>query len=370
MSNTVLEVQKLGQAIWYDFIRRSLITSGEFQQLIDKGVSGVTSNPSIFEKAIVGSTDYDADLLTLCSMDTEAEAAYETLALEDIRQAANLLRPVYDRTGGNDGYVSLEVNPALAYDTERTTSEARRLFSILDLPNIMIKVPATLEGLPAIRTLISEGININVTLIFSLEMYAQVRDAYITGIEDLALKGGDIARVASVASFFVSRIDTATDAQLTRMIDQGRANLKGLLGKAAIANAKLAYEAFQETFGSERFAALSGKGARAQRPLWASTSTKNPAYHDVIYVDGLIGADTVNTLPPDTLDAFLDHGKAQLTLAKGVGQARQTLTALEEAGINMDAITDQLLIDGVKAFADSFEKLLAGVKKKREMIAG
>ncbi|MFC2122415.1 bifunctional transaldolase/phosoglucose isomerase [Bacteroidota bacterium] len=362
--NSIQQSQQLGQAVWFDYIRRGMLKSGELQQLIDRGISGLTSNPTIFEKAIVGNSDYDEALLPLARSDKTIEEIFESLAIEDIRAAVDFLRPIYDESKGIHGYASLEVNPLLAADTEGTIKEARRLFATLDRPNVMIKVPATPEGIPAISQLISEGININVTLIFSLDSYQQVREAYITGLEDLVRNGGDPGRVASVASFFVSRVDTAVDAQLEELIQQG-ITLKSLLGKAAVANAKLAYQAFKETFQSERFAALKAKGARVQRPLWASTGTKNPAYSDLLYVEPLIGPDTVNTMPPATIDAFLEHGHAENTLEKGISEAEETFEALKAAGINMETITTKLLTDGVKAFADSFEQLLAGIDEKK-----
>ncbi len=297
MTNSLQEVQLLGQSIWYDNIRRGLIKSGELSSLIELGVSGVTSNPTIFEKAIAGSTDYDETLLELSKGDKSTQELFEAFAIEDIRAAADLLRPIYDRTGGADGFASLEVSPTLAHDTEGTIAEAVRLFAALDRPNVMVKVPATPEGIPAIRSLIGRGINVNVTLIFSRDAYRQVADAYIAGLEDLAASGGDVSKVASVASFFVSRLDSTIDALLEESIRSGVRNLKELLGKSAIANTTLAYRDFKAIFGNATFTALKGKGARVQRPLWASTGTKNPAYSDVLYLDSLIGPDTVNTVP-------------------------------------------------------------------------
>ncbi|MCZ6789931.1 MAG: transaldolase, partial [Chloroflexi bacterium] len=291
MTDPIQEAQRLGQAIWYDNIRRGLLTSGELQRLIEQGVTGVTSNPTIFEKAVAGSTDYDDALADLSRTDKSVPEIYESLAIQDIQDTADLLRPVYEHTNGADGYISLEVSPALAHDTDGTVAEAQRLFKTLDRRNVMIKVPATPEGIPAVRRLIGKGININVTLIFSLVAYEHVREAYIAGLEDLAEAGGDLSSVASVASFFVSRVDTAVDSMLEERISQGRDDLKALLGKAANANAKLAYEAFKSTFGSGRFAALRAKGARVQRPLWASTGTKNPAYSEVLYIEPLVGQD-------------------------------------------------------------------------------
>ena len=364
MSNPVQDVQRLGQSIWYDNIRRGLLDSGELKRLIEMGVTGLTSNPTIFEKAIAGSTDYDEALTELARSDKSVDQSYEALVIEDIRTTADLLRPIYDRTGGVDGYASLEVSPKLAHDTAGTTAEARRLFGALDKPNVMIKVPATSEGIPAIRQLISEGININVTLIFSLEAYRQVMEAYIAGLEEYVAAGGDPSRIASVASFFVSRVDTAVDTLLEERMRQGAPDVKALMGKAAIANAKLAYREFQQVFGEERFSSLKGQQARPQRPLWASTSTKNPAYSDLMYVEALIGPDTVDTLPPATLTALLEYGKSGLTLQKGTDQAEEHIEALEKAGISMVQVTDNLLADGVKSFADSFDKLLSNISEK------
>jgi transaldolase/glucose-6-phosphate isomerase len=365
MTSRVQEVQRLGQSVWYDNIRRGLIRSGELQKLIDVGVSGVTSNPTIFEKAIAGSTDYDEALLGLAQDAKSTQELFEALAIEDIRAAADLLRPVYDRTNGADGYASLEVSPELAHNTGGTISEAKRLFAALDRPNVMVKVPATPEGISAIRHLIGQGININVMLIFSLDAYQQVGEAYIAGLEDLARTGGEVSKVASVASFFVSRVDTAVDGQLEEGIRDGREDLKDLLGKAAIANAKLAYRDFKVLFGDERFAALREKGAMVQRPLWASTGTKSPAYSDVLYVESLIGPDTVNTVPPATLSAFLDHGGAGATLEQDVEEAARQTQSLAAAGIDIEQITAKLLADGLESFAESFRTLLANIEDKK-----
>ena len=365
MTNPVQEARRLGQSIWYDNIRRGLFTSGEMSRLIEIGVTGVTSNPTIFEKAVAGSVDYDETLAAMGRASSSVLDTYEALATEDIRATADLLRPVYDSTRGDDGYACLEVSPRLAHDTEGTISEARRLFATLGRLNVMIKVPATPEGVPAIRRLIGDGINVNVTLIFSLEAYRQVRDAYVAGLEDLVSAGGDPTKVASVASFFLSRVDTVVDGILEQRIRQGHEELKALLGKTAIASGKLAYRAFNTTFADERFAALRRKGARVQRPLWASTGTKNPAYSDLLYVESIIGQDTVNTMPPATLAAFLEHGHATSTLRLGVTEAEQTLEALEAAGISMEEVTDKLLADGVRAFAESFDKLMANIEEKR-----
>ncbi len=370
MVNTIRQANQLGQSIWYDNIGRGMIESGELQQLIDLGVSGLTANPSIFEKAISGSSDYDDALLRLASEGKSVNEIYETLAMSDIRAAADLLRPAYDASVGADGYASLEVNPHLAGDTAGTVAEARRFFHELDRPNVLIKVPATPEGIPAIRQLIGDGVNVNVTLIFSLDAYLQVQEAYISGLEDLAGRGGDVSRVASVASFFVSRVDTAVDNALAGLStpNGNGAGFANLMGQAAVANAKLAYQAFQDTFGSERFARLRERGARVQRPLWASTGTKNPEYSDVLYVDTLLGPDTVNTMPDATMEAFLDHGRAALTVTEGVTEAAASLDGVAAAGVSLDEITAQLLADGVKAFADSFDLLMDNIERKRSQL--
>ena len=353
------ELAELGQAIWVDYIRRTFITSGELQRLAEQGVRGVTSNPSIFEKAIAGSDDYDETLSELAAQDKSVAEIYEALAFEDIRAAADTLRPVYDETGGADGYVSLEVSPTLAHDSEGTIAEARRLYSTLDRPNVMIKVPATPAGMPAIETLIGEGINVNVTLMFSLDHYEAVTEAYITGLERLVQAGGDPSQVASVASFFLSRIDTVVDRALDEMGEDE------LQGKIAIASAKVTYARFGEIFRGERWAALAARGARAQRPLWASTSTKNPDYPDTMYVDSLIGPHTVNTVPPQTLTAYLDHGLVARTLEEGSDEAKSQLARLVELGVDLEAITDTLQVEGVEAFAQSFESLMESIAAKR-----
>jgi len=355
------ELATLGQAVWFDYIRRSFMASGEFQALIEAGLRGVTSNPSILEKAIAGSADYDDKLVELAAAGRSAEEIYEALALEDIRQAADLLLPVYDKTLGLDGYVSLEVSPTLAHDTQGTIEDARRLFTALDRPNAMIKVPATDEGIPAIETLIGEGININATLMFSLDHYDAVAGAYIAGLEKLAARAGNISRVASVASFFVSRVDTAVDLALAAI---GTPEAEALLGTIAIANSKLAYARFGATFSGGRWDALRSLGARVQRPLWASTSTKNPLYPDTLYVDRLIGPDTVNTIPPATLGAFRDHGTVALTLEKDWDEAQDQVARLGDVEVDLDAITDRLQDEGVAAFAKSFEALLNSVSEK------
>lgn len=356
------ELTQLGQSIWYDNIRRALLDSGELQTLLDDGVMGVTSNPSIFEKAIGGSSDYDTAIKGLAASTQTAVQIYESLALEDIRRTADLLRPIYKATNGVDGFISLEVSPTLAHDTAGTIADARRFFAALDRPNVMIKVPATPAGIPAIKTLIGEGINVNVTLIFSLSHYEAVAEAYLAGLETLAANGGDLSRVASVASFFISRVDTAVDDQLAAA---GNSDLQGKIG---IANAKVAYGRFRQIFSGPRWAALAEKGARVQRPLWASTGSKNPAYPDTLYIDQLIGADTVNTVPPATLTAFRDHGTVAAPLGENLDEALDQLAQLAALNIDLNAITQKLQDDGVAAFAKSFESLIASVAAKRQKL--
>lgn len=358
----MIELAKLGQSIWFDYIKRDLITSGELQKLIDMGLRGMTSNPTIFDKAISGSTDYDDDIRQLLDKNHSTEEVYESLALKDISMAADLLLPVYRNTNGYDGYVSIEVNPHLAHKTDETIEQAKRLFKTLNRPNIMVKIPGTLEGLPAITEVIGSGVNVNVTLIFSNEIYKQVAEAYIKGLEKLDADGGDISKIASVASFFVSRVDTSCDKEL-----EAKGN-KELMGKIAIANSKIAYELSHEIFSGERWENLKLKGAKVQRLLWASTGTKNPDYPDTLYVDELIGAETVNTIPPATLDAFLDHGKLKVTLDKNLNEAREQLTKLAQLGIDLNKITDKLQMDGVKSFADSFDSLMKSISEKVETL--
>jgi transaldolase/glucose-6-phosphate isomerase len=355
------------QSVWLDYIRRSLITSGELQRLIrEDGLRGVTSNPAIFEKAITGSSDYADTLAKLAAERLEPKALYERLAIADIQDAADILLPVYTGSKLRDGYVSLEVSPYLARDTQGTLDEARRLWTAVGRPNVMIKVPATPEGIPAIETLIAEGINVNVTLLFSQDAYEAVANGYLRGLERRAAAGGEIANVASVASFFISRIDSAIDAMLEER-SKGNANaglLKSLQGKVAIANAKLTYQRFGELFAGARWDALATKGAQAQRVLWASTSTKNAAYRDTIYVEELIGANTVNTIPPATFDAFRDHGRLRASLTEDLEAAHDTMESLARVGISMKAVTDKLLDEGLKLFVDAFDKLLAAVNSR------
>ncbi len=368
--NPLKELLKYGQSVWLDYIRRNLITTGELKRLIaEDGLRGMTSNPSIFEKAIAGSTDYTDFLNSLKGKtDLDAKARYELLAIRDIQDATDLMRPVYDSAKCKDGFVSLEVSPYLANDTQGTIAEARRLWKAVGRDNVMIKVPGTPEGLPAIEQLVSEGMNINVTLLFAQEVYEEVAEAYIAGLEKYAASGGDLSRVASVASFFISRIDTLIDSiindKLKATNDPAQQTLlKSILGKVAIANGKLTYQKYLKIFSGPRWEALAEKGAQTQRVLWASTSTKNPNYRDVLYVEELIGKDTVNTIPPATFDAFRDHGKLRESLTENIEAAHETMEALAKAGINIKDVTDKLTKDGVKLFADAFDQLLAAVEK-------
>jgi transaldolase/glucose-6-phosphate isomerase len=369
-ANPLTQLQTFGQSIWLDYIRRDLLKDGELQRLItEDGLRGMTSNPAIFEKAIAGSTQYQDFLDSLAGRtDLDAKGRYELLAIRDIQDAADLLRPVYQSTKKRDGYVSLEVSPYLAHDTNGSIAEARRLWKTVSRENIMIKIPGTAEGIPAIRQLLSEGININVTLLFAQPVYEEVAAAFIDGVEKFAASGGDVSKLASVASFFISRIDSLVDSlvgdKLKTETDAARkAKLQGILGKVAIANGKLTYEAYQRIFSSPRWKALAAKGAQTQRVLWASTSTKNPNYRDVLYIEELIGPDTVNTVPPATLDAFRDHGKPRQSLTEDLDGARKTMADLAAVGIVMKDVTDKLTADGVKLFADAFDTLLAAVEK-------
>ncbi|MBI5946191.1 MAG: bifunctional transaldolase/phosoglucose isomerase [Chloroflexi bacterium] len=360
MSESIKKLTSLGQSLWYDNIQRKLIENGELKAMIQRGdIRGVTSNPTIFQNAIAKTNDYDAALIPLAWSGWDAEKIFWQLAIEDIQEACDLFRPLYDETKGGDGYVSLEVSPYLANETDATAKQAKELWERVNRPNLMVKIPATKAGIPAIRQTIAAGINVNVTLIFSLERYAEVMDAYLSGLEDRASQNLPVNMIASVASFFVSRVDTKIDPKLP--------NDSNLLGKAAIANAKLAYAAFEEIFTSARFATLKARfGARVQRPLWASTGTKNPAYSDTVYVDNLIGPDTVNTVPPATLDAFRDHGNASITITRGLDEAKNQIAELESAGISMKQVTDELEDEGVKSFADAFKVLLDVVEDRRK----
>jgi transaldolase/glucose-6-phosphate isomerase len=365
----------LGQSPWLDFIRRNFIQDGSLKKLVDEdGLGGVTSNPSIFEKAMGGGPDYDAQFKELAaSGDMDANSLYETMAVTDIQHATEVLRPVFDRTEGLDGFVSLEVSPYLALRMDETVSEARRLWKWVDRPNLMVKVPGTPECVPAIRTLIEDGININVTLLFSIDAYKQVAEAYMAGLEARLAKGEDISRISSVASFFVSRIDTAIDKKIDERIkdnDKEADALRALRGRVAIANAKLAYDWYRETIAGKRWAALKEKGANPQRLLWASTGTKDKAYSDVLYVEELIGRDTVNTMPPATMDAFRDHGKPRESLTENLDEARHILAEADRLGLDLPDVTKQLVEDGVRLFADAADHLLAAVAAKRAQLAG
>lgn len=359
-----------GQSMWLDYIRRDLFTTGKLKAMIeDDGLRGMTSNPSIFEKAIADSSLYDDVLHSLATQKgLSATAKFEQIAIRDIQDAADALRGVYEGSNYRDGYVSLEVSPLLAMNTQETIDEARRLWKTVQRENVMIKVPGTTAGLPAIQQLIGEGININVTLLFAQEVYVKVAEAYVAGLETLASRGGNLKKMAGVASFFISRIDTLIDGKLNEKLKSAsdanqQALYKSLLGKVAIANGKLTYQKYQKIFSGPRWEKLAAKGAQTQRVLWASTSTKNPAYRDVIYVEELIGPDTVNTMPPATIDAFRDHGKLRNSLTEDVTGAQKTMDDLAKAGISMKEVTDKLTEDGVKQFADAFEKLLAAVER-------
>jgi transaldolase/glucose-6-phosphate isomerase len=376
-ANPLRGLSDFGQSVWLDYIRRSLITSGELKRLVvEDGLRGVTSNPAIFEKAIVGSTDYESVIESKESAGLDAKGLYEKIAVKDVQDAADILRPVYDESKRHDGYVSLEVSPLLANDTAGTLQEARRLWKTVGRENLMVKVPATPEGIQAVRQLISEGINVNVTLLFSRDVYEQVANAYIEGLTARAASGADVSRIASVASFFVSRIDSKLDAQITNQLKTAtdpteRARLSGLLGKVAIANAKLAYYRFTELYSGEAWAALAKKGAQPQRLLWASTSTKNPGYRDVLYVEELIGPSTVNTIPPATFNAFREHGRLRMSLTEDLENAADTMESVERAGISMETVTSTLLDEGLRQFVDAFAQLLeaTGSRRSRESAA-
>ncbi|MBI4892132.1 MAG: transaldolase [Acidobacteria bacterium] len=362
IDNPLTRLAALGQSLWLDYIRRDLIVSGELLRLIEEdGLRGMTSNPSIFEKAIAGSHDYDEDIRALALAGKSVQAIYEVLSVRDVQSAADEFRPLYEKTDGKDGYVSLEVNPHLAHDTKGTIDEARQLWDTLRRPNVFIKVPATAEGLPAIQQLIGEGISVNVTLLFGLPRYRQVAEAYIAGIEARAARGEAVNHVASVASFFVSRIDGLVDPLLEKLAAQGgeKADIaKMVRGQVAISSAKAAYQIYKEIFGTDRWRMLAAQGACVQRLLWASTSTKNPDYSDVKYVEALIGPETVNTVPPETLDAYRDHGDPKARLEQDVAEAGRILARLPELGISLDEVTRQLEDEGVEKFNQPFDKLM------------
>jgi transaldolase len=373
MGSQLKDLAAAGQSVWLDNINRSMFSSGELKKLIGDGLRGQTSNPTIFEKAIGHGSDYDEQLKTLIGGERDAQKLFEALAIDDIRAACDLFKPVFETTRGLDGYVSLEVSPTLAHDAQATTAAAARLWKAVDRPNVMIKIPGTPECLASIRASIAAGININVTLLFSVEQYTAAANAYIDGIDDRLKAGLPVDAVASVASVFVSRIDSTIDKRIDDKIAAGGpASLADLKGKAGIANLKLTYARFEELFRGERFTALKAKGAKAQRPLWASTSTKNPAYDDLMYVVTVVGTDTVNTMPPKTMEALMDHGKIVAdTIHTDVASGTAAIDALEaQAGIALAAVTDQLVAEGVTSFANSFEDLLAAITGKADQLAG
>ena len=358
--NKLVKLKDFGQSVWSDNISREMLRSGELKRLFDEdGLTGFTSNPTIFQKAMASGTLYDADMEAYASAGMTTAQIFEKLAVADIKDGLDLLRPIYDRLQGRDGFGSMEVSPYLAHDTEGSMAEARHFFKVVDRPNLMVKIPAAPEGIPAIEELTAEGRNINITLIFSLDAYKQVAEAYIKGLERFVAQGGDPSRVASVASFFVSRVDTLVDKKLA-----GRPEEEALRGKAGIANSKMAYELFQGYFSGPRWEALAARGARVQRMLWASTSTKDPRYPDTMYADALIGPETVDTMPDQTIEAFRDHGHPALTITQGLDQAKADIAALEAAGIHMKDVTQELLDAGIQSFSDSFDKLMSGLSLK------
>ncbi len=373
-TNPLQQIAQHGQSVWYDNISREII-NGELKRLIEEdGVVGQTSNPNFFKEAIVGRTEYDAQMRDLVQHGKSTEEIYEVLTTEDVRACCDIFAPVFARTKGADGYVSIEVSPLLAHKTEETTAEARRLWQVVGRPNLMIKIPAAPESIPAIKQVLSEGLNVNVTLIFSIPSYKEVMSAYIEALEARASRGEAIDKIASVGSFFVSRVDVMVDKMLEVKIKSTndaaeKARLQALLGKAAIANAKEAYHVFQETFSGPRWEALAAKGAKVQRPLWASTGAKNPAYRDILYAEELIGPDTVDTMGPPTIAAFRDHGVARNSVGENYAGAQHVLAELEAVGINMEKVTQDLQDAGIQQFADSFEAIIADVSKKREAFA-
>ena len=367
-SNPLAEIQQFGQSIWLDFLHRRILDSGELKRLIEEdNIRGVTSNPAIFQKAIGDSDVYDEEIRRLAVKGKSADEIYETLVVGDIQMAADLLRQMYDKSEGAHGFISLEVNPHLAHKTEESITEARKYWSLLDRPNVLIKIPATQEGLPAISTLISEGINVNVTLLFGLPRYRKVAEAYISGLEEREARGKPLANISSVASFFLSRIDVLVDPLLKKKRDAGgrEGELAGsLIGKVAVASAKKAYQIYNELFTSERFLRLADKGARTQRVLWASTSTKNPDYSDIKYVEPLIGPETVNTMPEETLDAYRDHGNPAARLEEDLDKSEKVLADLAAVGIDIDRVTQQLEDEGVEKFNRPFDKLLQSIEQR------
>ncbi|TMC42257.1 MAG: transaldolase [Chloroflexi bacterium] len=374
MTNPLLQLKALGQSVWYDNIDRSQLVSGQFKRLLDEdGICGVTANPTIFEKSISSGHAYDEQINQLIREGKSTNEIYEALIIQDIRTVADILRPIYDSANRQDGLVSLEVSPDLAHDTEGTLSEVRRFWKMVDRPNLMIKIPGTPEGIPAVLQALTEGINVNITLIFSISTYRQVAEAFISALEARRAAGEDISHMASVASFFVSRVDTLVDKLLEDKVKATsntteQQHLKSLEGKAAIANARLVYQDFKKIFNTPRFAALKQAGAYVQRPLWASTSTKNPAYRDVLYAEELIGPDTVDTMPLETIENFRDHGRVRLSIEDNLEEAHQVFDALEKIGIHYDQVTQQLQDEGVQKFADSFHTLFEGIAEKRKAI--
>ena len=374
IDNPLLQLKPLEQSVWYDNIDRGQLVSGQFKRLLDEdGVSGVTANPTIFQKSISHGQAYDEQMTQLIKAGKSTSDIYEALIIQDIQTVADMLHTIYETTSRQDGFVSLEVSPDLAHDTEGTLAEVRRFWKMVNRPNLMIKIPGTPEGIPAIRQALTEGININITLIFSIDDYRQVAEAYITALEERNAAGQDISHIASVASFFVSRVDTLVDKLLEDKIKATndkteQQKLKSLEGKAAVANARLVYEEFKHIFGTPRFETLRHSGAHVQRPLWASTSTKNPAYRDVLYAEELIGPNTVDTMPFETVEKFRDHGRVILTVENDLPQARAALEALEQVGIHYDQVTKQLQDEGVQKFADSFHELFQGIEQKKQAI--
>jgi transaldolase/glucose-6-phosphate isomerase len=375
MVNRLQALEAEGQAVWLDYLDRSFLAEGGLARLIEEdGLTGVTSNPSIFEKAIGHGNDYDEQIAQLVrGGETDLAAVYERLAVTDIQAAADALRPVYDRLDGADGFASIEVSPALALSTQGTIDEARRLWAAVDRPNLMVKVPGTREGVPAVRALTTEGINVNITLLFAIDMYQAVAEAFLAGLEDRVAQGRDISRMASVASFFVSRVDTAIDGKIDARVAAGgddAAALSALRGRVAIANAKLAYQGYLELIASDRWRALARQGARPQRLLWASTGTKDPAYSDVYYVETLIGRDTINTMPPKTVDAFRDHGTVAPTLTADIAGERRVLAEADRLGLDLAGVTSDLVTEGVEKFSDAADALLTAIGKSRDRLAG
>ena len=374
MTNPLLQLKTLGQSVWYDTVDRAQLDNGLFKRMLDEdGVAGVTSNPTIFQKSISHGDAYDEQITQLVREKKNTNEIYEALVIRDIRTVADMLLPIYEKANRQDGFVSLEVSPDLAHDSEATLDEARRFWKLVDRPNLMIKIPATPEGIPVVRQTLTEGMNINITLIFSIEDYRKVADAYISALEERNAEGKDISHIASVASFFVSRVDTLVDQLLENKIKASndsteQQKLKSLEGKAAIANARLVYQDFKNIFHSPRFETLKHSGAHVQRPLWASTSTKNPAYRDVLYAEELVGPDTVDTMPLETIENFRDHGKVRLSVEDDIQQARDEFAELEKVGIHYDQVTQQLQDEGVQKFADSFHELFKGIESKMQTI--